>query len=149
MLMYDVDTYRDQIKSQLDTGFTSLSLTKPFVVARSFPDGANALEEMEHDAKKYSNANVVIFITFITQNFGAHKLTPGSYDTTCGYRIFIYGSNDRDDELILDYYKAARDILHANRYKLVRGFSNPVRISRGGLFVSVIDFEVKLPYAGV
>ena len=147
-MLYDVDTYRDQIKAQLDAGFLLLSpgLAKPAVVSRSFPDSSNALEEMESDAKKNTNVGAVIFVTFITQTF--KRLTPGASASVCGYRLFIYAGNGRNDELILDYYKAARDILHTNRYELVRGFSNPVRLSRGGLYVSVIDFEVKLPYAG-
>ena len=149
-MSYDIDTYRDEIKTKLDAGFLLLSqtLSKPAIVSRSFPDGAGALEELESDAKKYSNASSVIFITFLTQEFGNVKLTPGSYATACGYRLFIYTSSSKNDETILDYAKATRDILHKNGFKLLRLFSNPVRVTRGGMYVAVIDFEVKLIYAG-
>ena len=149
-MSYDIDTYRDKIKSDLDAGFLLLdgTIRKPTILSKSFPDNANALDELEHDAKQYANAGAVIFVTFLTQDFGHEKLMPAAYASVCGYRLFIYASNESNDELILDYYKAARDILHSNSYRLTRGFSNPVRLSRGGLYVAIIDFTVNLIYAG-
>jgi len=135
---------RNKIKSMLEEAYQAQNLN-PYINITGFPDGKEALDNIQKNAKMYDSG--AIFITWTAERPG-EKISEIYRDFVDVFTLFIFSNSKFDDSEVIKLYQIARNVL-STKFYLYHGEMSPVRTDKTGLFMAVLQIGISNIYQNI